>query len=235
MLNDTLRWEILCAACDWEACVEALTPFGDSHAGLVVGFWEEYICPDHFEVGRRAVYVAGDDGVDLETAYLHYFSGEVETVPVPKCPICQRTMQGGLVLNRLPFYLRPHLETYTWKLKQLEALHRMVAAEQQAVRQGNQSPDKAQALLEAEVLALQRFLTNFREQLRLNAPTSLLNEDMFPPSLPKWETALKSAIEETDQRLQQIQKRQAEESLKSPATCPRCNTKNIYLRTASTL
>ncbi len=235
MLNDTLRWEIVCAACDWEACVEALVPFSENGEGLINGLWEEYICPNHLEVGRRAVYVVSEweREVDVETAYMRYFSGEAHTVPVPKCSVCQRTMQGGQILNQLPFYLRPQLELHAWKLKQLENLRRMVAAEQQAVRQEKQTPDQAQALLEAEILAIQRFFSGFREQLGLTVPTTLLNDDTFPTSLPKWETAVKVAIEETETRLQQLQKRQAEESVKPPASCPKCHTKSVYLRSAN--
>ncbi|MCQ3932211.1 MAG: hypothetical protein DPW16_17315 [Chloroflexi bacterium] len=235
MLNDTLRWEIVCAACDWEACVEALVPFSENGSGLINGLWEEYICPDHLEVGRRAVYVVTEweHGVDIDTAYIRYFSGETQTVPVPKCSVCKRTMQGGQVLNQLPFYLRPQLEIHTWKLKQLENLRRMVAAEQQAVRQEKQTPEQAQSLLEAEVLAIQRFFTGFREQLGLTAPTTLLNEDYFPTSLPKWEMAVKAAIEESETRLQQLQKRQAEEAIKPPASCPKCHNKSVYLRSAN--
>lgn len=235
MLNDTLRWEIVCAACDWEACVEALVPFSENGDGLINGLWEEYICPDHLEVGRRAVYVVSEweRGVDVETAYMRYFSGEALTVPVPKCSVCQHTMQGGQILNQLPFYLRPQLELHAWKLKQLENLRRMVAAEQQAVRQEKQTPDQAQALLEAEILAIQRFFSGFREQLGLTVPTTLLNDDTFPTSLPKWEAAVKVAIEETETRLQQLQKRQAEESVKPPASCPKCHTKSVYLRSAN--
>ncbi|MBI5931166.1 MAG: hypothetical protein HY862_17785 [Chloroflexi bacterium] len=235
MLSESLRWEIVCAACEWEAHLEALVPFSEHNDGLMNGFWEEYICPEHLEVGRRAVYVVAEweRGVDVETAYIRYFSGEAQTVPVPKCSACKRTMQGGQMLNRLPFYLRPQLELQAWKLKQLENLRRMVAAEQQAVRKEKQLPEQSQVLLEAEILALQRFFGAFRDQLGLNTPATLLNDEYFPSSLPKWEIAVKSAIEETEIRLQQIQKRQTEESLKSPAICPKCHNKSVYLRIAS--
>ncbi|PJF39041.1 MAG: hypothetical protein CUN55_15505, partial [Phototrophicales bacterium] len=104
-----MRWRIRCqnVECQWQTQIVALQPFTHqkqsiSSDELILGFWEDYICPVHLEVQRREVII-DTVGVPLDEAYYRYVTGQIQTTPVPLCSICQQRMQGGRVLESLPF------------------------------------------------------------------------------------------------------------------------------------
>lgn len=237
-----LRWDIGCVVCQWKATVQAPVPFvrlnsGEEieaqtqHYDQIVGFWEDYICSEHFATSRRAMIV-DESGIDLETAYYQYVNGNGNTTPVPQCPACYRKMQGGQVLSDLPFYLGSQIEVQHWVLQKITALQWLAKSESYAVGKGEQTPDKSVQLMMAEVESITRFYEALCRQFELK-PTSLL--DQLPHSLPRWHNVLAETLNAAQHRLDQLLVREQQERRKSPGLCPSCQKWMVYLRYATTL
>jgi hypothetical protein len=199
----------------------------------IAGFWEDYICPEHFTLSRRAM-VVDQIGVDLQTAYYHYVNGIGATTPVPQCPICQDRMHGGQVLSSLPFYLGTQIELQKWVLQKIAELQRLANSESYAVDKGEQKPDKSLQLLTAEVETTTQFYQALCRQFDL-MPSPFGIVDHLPQSLIEWHNLLKETLEAAQNRLDQLFARDQEERRKSPGVCPHCEKCAVYLRYATTL
>ena len=130
---------------------------------LIAGFWEDYICPTHYEVIRRTITLRQPS--DLLSAYEYYFMGQVLTTEIPQCSICHQKMEGGQILSSLPFYIEPYIELQQWLITKLELLKTMIKAEDRALLQGKQVIQESAKQLQAEVELLQRFYQALAQQL----------------------------------------------------------------------
>jgi hypothetical protein len=239
-----LRWEIACVSCQWQVTVQAPVPYIRLHSGQeveaqpqdyeqIAGFWEDYICPEHFAIARRAM-VVDEIGVDLQTAYYHYVNGIGSTTPVPQCPICQHRMHGGQVLSDLPFYLGTQIELQNWVIQKISELQRLAYSENHAVDKGEQIPDKSLQLLTAELETITQFYEALCRQFDLK-PTPFGLIDPLPRSLIQWHNVLKETLEAAQYRLDQLFAREQDERRKSPSLCPHCEKCTVYLRYATAL
>ncbi len=238
-MNNSLRWDIQCIACQWQTTVRALIPFNGTENiapitnDLATGFWEDYICPEHYATARRALHIS-QAGIPLEEAYYRYFDGAVSTTPVPTCPTCHHPMHGGQILNQLPFYLDTQIETQNWLLQKLTALQQMVTAETYATHQQKITPEFAVQTLAAEVEAINRFHNILHRQLNLQAHALILLETT-PPDLDRWPSFVASAFETAKKRRLQLERRRQTEAQKTPGYCPQCCQQSVYLRWTNTV
>lgn len=233
-----MRWDIYCVSCQWQETVQAPVPFvrlesgKDVEAqpqdyGRIAGFWEDYVCPEHFIITTRAM-VVDEFGMDIESAYYHYVSGMGSTIPVPDCSICQRKMMGGQVLYDLPFYLGAQIELQNWVLQKTTELKRLVKIENHAIKKGEQTFDKSVQLLTAEVETITRFYDALCQQFGLKTPSLEIFGDV-PDSIQEWDNSLAESLENAEYRLNQLNAREQQERQKSPAECPNCHKCTIYL------
>lgn len=236
--NSALFWEIYCMMCQWEARVEALVPFTGVEpvpvqpGQRIAGFWEDYICPEHFQTARRILRLR-EEGSDLDTAYEQYFSGHVFLAPIPVCPICRKPMQGGQALTSLPFQVDAQIEAQTWLQQKLGNLHRLALAEQQVMAQGDRRADEVTQLLQAEYHITLTFYRSYCQQLHLDTERTQLLESV-PQTPSEWITAIEEMLDSTQHQLTRLAKRKQAEARKTPGNCPRCHHQSVYLRRMKT-
>ena len=234
----SLAWHIKCTHCEFERSVRALVPYNANNQPStthedICGFWEDYICLQHFQAQRVAVHLS-DVGLDIETAYLLYFTESSRTQKNPKCPICQQTMQGGQVLQDLPFWLQPLLNIYQWMLAKLAHLQHLYLSEAHSIDQTPKALNKAHQLLLAESDMLKRFHQALCKEFDLDPAIVPFINDM-PANLNDWDNFLSQHKIQLEKRLEQIQARQKSEQKKQPACCPACGHESVYLIKASTI
>ncbi|MCB9437072.1 MAG: hypothetical protein H6673_08800 [Anaerolineales bacterium] len=230
------RWGIRCTACRWQAVVNALLPF----AGQTVvehphqpidGFWEDYICPEHYQIVRRTVRLT-ETMPDLVAAVEAYFEGAFVTTPIPTCPSCQQPMEGGQVLESLPFFLDDHLDAVTWLHQKLDYLRQTLTIERKAVIAGEVAADVVVRLLSTEATTILRFFAALQKELAIVEPTPMMDE--YPVSLLEWEVLLDTQHQLTSRRIAQLQERQRKETAKIAGCCPQCHQKRVYLHRKET-
>lgn len=232
----SFRWEIRCTACRWQAVVNALLPFAghdivEQPYQVIEGFWEDYICPEHYHIARRTVRLT-ETMPDLGMALEAYFTGAFVTTPIPICPSCQQPMEGGQVLERLPFFLDDHLDAVAWLYQKLDYLRQTLIVERKAVIAGEVTADAVVQLLDTEATTIMRFFAALRKELAIVEPMPLIDER--PESLLEWEALLDTQLQHTDHRIAQLQERQRKETAKIAGCCPQCHQKRVYLHRKET-
>ncbi len=235
-----MRWRIRCVqnGCDWQARIAALEPFTHRqqpvdvhHFDQVVGFWEDYVCPTHFETERRAVVVS-IDGVGLEYAQFLYVTGLFETTPVPSCPVCQCPMQGGPSLaEALPFSYQSILAMLKWLLGELGRIKHRIDAE---LYTKDGAGDVALRDIRQDLWGLRSFYDRMCQNFDIN-PTVVPLLEITDQTLINWQAVLAENIAILEKSEQQLRHRQAQEAHKTPATCPACQQQSVYLIEATTV
>lgn len=242
----SLRWEVRCTACEARAVVEAMIPFArigngdpvrvDDPEAPISGFWEDYICPDHLIVARRAVWVAERDAVDPIVAWERYRHAIGHTTPIPRCPQCGREMSGGQWIADLPLHLAPHIELGRWVVDRWADLERLLRLQQRAVRAGDLDHATALAILREEATAFNTFHDALRRQLRLSPtpqpPFEWYQAARWSPIPDEWSAAW-ADLDEHRRRasdfLAGLQRRQAAERDRPRPPCPVCGRGALYL------
>lgn len=235
-----LQWQIRCTHtdCHWQTRIVALQPFAAEQSPIlepeqldeVVGFWEDYICPQHFTTARRAVTVSAT-GVAFEEAQLLYVMGQATTTAIPRCPICDLQMQGGHVLEALPFYYDATLTVLKWLVNELNATLRQVEIALYA--DDSDADDEAQIILR-DITMQQSFYEAMCKNFDINRLTVPFLE-ISQRSLMDWHTSITENLATLAKRNEQLHQRQQQEVHKSPATCPTCHRDSIYLVEATTI
>lgn len=227
----SFKWQIHCTACQWQITINALLPFAQQAVVEnphlpIEGFWEDYICPRHYHTARRTLHFV-QPMPDMVAAYEAYFEGAFTTTPVPLCSDCQQPMEGGQVLERLPFFLDRHLDAYTWLHQKLLHLYQLFSIERQAVVAGETTADQVLQLLAAETTTLSRFFTALLKELGIPEAISVMDD--LPESLHTWETVMVNQLEHTQHRIAQLDERRYKEGAKIAGWCPRCHQQRVYL------
>ncbi|NDJ84793.1 MAG: hypothetical protein GYB66_02800 [Chloroflexi bacterium] len=234
-----LRWEVRCALCDWQATLRAVIPYdayeqAEARPGdRIGGFWEDYICPQHFTITRRTFRIVLPT-LDLEEALVQYLTGQGSTTPVPRCPICHQAMVGGQMLNDLPFLLAPRIELQRWLRDKLYQLQRAVASERHAIAHGEQTVAVALVTLVAETQSLNTFYRSLSKQLGSTGHRAGILEST-PDHLEEWQEQLEEAIAVAEHELGLLLKRKQDEDHKPPGRCPKCQNTSVHLVISATI
>lgn len=234
-----LQWRIRCIhkGCEWQARIAALEPFTrhnnpatERTLDQIAGFWEDYICPTHLEVQRRAM-VVNPMGVGLEEAQYLYVTGHIDTTPVPHCPICAQEMQSGKVLESLPFTYQSSLAMLKWLIGELGRIKHRIDADLHT-----QVADEAASLRDIgrDMGVLAKFYDVMCQNFEINRTVvPLLNST--DRTLTGWQATLAENLAILEKSQVQLNHRQAQEAHKSPAICPACQQQTVYLIEATTI
>lgn len=207
----------------------------DDPEAPISGFWEDYVCPDHLTVARRAVWVTEQEAIDPVVAWDTYRSGVGHTTPIPRCPECRQEMTGGQWIAELPLHLAPHIELRRWMVDRWRDLEILLMTQQQAIRAEDLDHETALATLREEARVFNQFHDALRRQSRLNSappPFEWYMNATWQAVPDEWSAARADLLKRRkydSKFLGRLKRRQAAERHKPRLPCPVCGEGTLYL------